>query len=119
MRVSIRHEEVREGFVFKTAFHDVLLTVHFTHEERQIIVQRNLGEHVLLERVPAGARVEDNPEWYVLKVGHLLERQPDRHRTANPSEAKLYEARLTDALRAMKVWLEANADPAGATVFEL
>ncbi len=119
MRVSIGHEEVRKGFVFKTAYHDVLLTVHFTHEERQIIVQRNLGEHVLLERTPAGMRAEDDPEWYILKVRHLLERMPDRHRTANPSEAKLYEARLTEALRAMKAWLEANADPAGATVFEL
>jgi hypothetical protein len=62
---------------------------------------------------------EDDPEWYTLRVKHLLERQPDRHRTANPSEAKLYEANLPYALQSMKAWLEPNADPGTAKVFEL
>ncbi|MCB1418703.1 MAG: hypothetical protein KDJ74_06760 [Notoacmeibacter sp.] len=119
MRIAIRHEEVREGLVFKTTFHDVCVTVDFTHEERQIITQRKLGDHVLLERAPAGADMEDDADWYVLKVGHLVERKPDRHRTANPSEAKLYEDRLVAALHSMKAWLTANVDPGGDKVFEL
>ncbi|PHP65443.1 hypothetical protein CSC94_18970 [Zhengella mangrovi] len=119
MRVAIRHEEVRDGLLFKTTWHDVCVRVDFTHEERQIIVQRNLGDHVLLDRSPAGTAPDDDPEWYILRVRHLLERKPDRHRTANPFEAKLYESRLMDALRLMKSWLAVNADPGDDKVIEL
>ena len=119
MRISIRHEEIRQGVIFRQVWHDVCVTVDFTREERQIITQRRLSDHVLLERVPAGADGEDNPDWYVLKIGHLFERKPDRHRTANPGEAKLYEARLMAALHGMKDWLEANADPGEDRVIEL
>lgn len=119
MRIVIDHAEIREGVVFKTTFHEVQLTVDFSHEEKQIISQRGLGEQLLLERVPAGARAEDNPEWYHLKIKHLVERKPDRHRCANPGDAKLYEAQLIAVLQQLKAWLEANADPAGRTVIEL
>ena len=119
MRIAIRHEEVRQGLVFKTTFHDVCVSVDFTHEEHQIIMQRNLGDHVLMERAPAGASGEDNPEWYVLRVRHLLERKPDRHRTANPYDAKVYETRLMTALELMRDWLAANADPGDDKVIEL
>lgn len=119
MRIDIRHEEVREGLVFKTTWHDVCVTVDFTHEERQIIQQRNLGSQVLLERAPAGANIDDDPDWYAFKVGHLLERKPDRHRTANPADAKLYESQLLDALQLMKDWLAINAEPGENKVIEL
>ena len=119
MRIVIDHAEIREGLVFRTVFHEVQLTVDFSHEEKQIIRQRGLGEQVLLERVPAGARADDAPDWYHLKVRHLLERKPDRHRLANPAEAKLYEAQLLGVLEQFKAWLEANADPAGRRVIEL
>ena len=119
MRISLGHEEVAEGRVFRRVFHDVCVTVHFTHEEQQIIKQRGLGEYVLLERNSAGMQMEDVPDWYTLKVRHLLERRPDRHRCANPAEAKAYEAQLTQALTNMKAWLEANAELGEARVFEL
>ncbi len=119
MRIVIDHAEIQEGSVFKTTFHEVQLTVDFSHEEKQIISQRGLGEQVLLERVPASARPDDDPNWYALKVRHLLERKPDRHRCANPSDAKHYEAQLIAVLQQMKAWLEVNADPAGRTVIEL
>lgn len=119
MRIAIRHEEIREGLVFKTTFHDVCVNVDFTHEERQIITQRNLGEHILLNRIPAGADSEDNPDWYALRVKHLLERKPDRHRTANPYDAKEYESDLLTALEIMRDWLKANADPGDDKVIEL
>ncbi len=119
MRIAIRHEEVHEGRIFRKTFHDVCVTVDFTHEERQIITQRNLGEHILLDRLPAGADGEDDPDWYILKVKHLLERKPDRHRTANPHDAKVYEADLLAKLQEMKAWLEANADPGADRIVEL
>lgn len=119
MRIAIRHEEVQEGRVFKKTFHDVCVTVDFTHEERQIITQRGLGEYRLLERIPAGADDEDDPDWYHLCVKHLVERKPDRHRTANPHDAKVYEDELLAKLQEMKAWLEANADPGADRVVEL
>ncbi len=119
LRISIRHEEIKEGVVFRNVWHDVCVTVDFTQEERQIIVERRLTGHVLLERMPAGVDPDDNPDWYHLRVGHLLERKPDRHRTANPSDAKAYEARLLAALQAMKDWLASNADPGEDKVIEL
>ena len=105
--------------IFRQVWHDVCVTVDFTQEERQIITQRRLTDQLLLERVPAGADIEDDPDWYHLRVGHLFERKPDRHRTANPSEAKLYEGRLITALQVMKDWLAANAEPGEDKVIEL
>ena len=116
MRVKIEHREVQEGMIFRATFHEVHLTVDFTHEEAQIIRQRGLTEELIVERWPAGAKETDDPEWYALKVGHLLTRRPDRFRCANPSEAKRYEAQLLEALQYIKLWLAENADPAGTTV---
>lgn len=119
MRVKIEHSEVREGLIFTKIFHEVHLTVDFTHEEKQIIRQRGLAEQVLLERVPPDARETDDPNWYALKVGHLLTRRPDRFRLANPADAKLYAEKLTEVLHGMKLWLDENAAPAGTTAFEI
>ena len=119
MRVKISSDELRSGFPFKRSLVEVSVTVDFTHEEKQIIKQRELGEHILIERWPADARGDDEAEWYALRVKHLLERKPDRHRTANPSDAKTYQAQLTAALQSLKLWLEDNAELDGGTVFEL
>lgn len=119
MRIKIEHVETRTGFPFKRVAHEVHLTADFSHEEKQIIRQRGLGDQLLLERWPADARESDDPAWYGLKVRHLLERRPDRFRCAHPSEAKAYEARLLEVLQGLKLWLEENAEPAGITVVEI
>lgn len=119
MRVKIEHRELRTGFILKRPVHEVQLSVDFTHEEKQIIRQRRLEEHVLLERWPADAKADDDPDWYALKVGHLFERKPDRFRCTTPADAKAYEARLVEVMHAMKLWLDENAEPAGTTVFEI
>lgn len=119
MRVKVQHHEVRTGFPFKRVFHEVHLTADFSHEEKQIVSQRGLGDHVLLERWPADAKVDDERDWYALRVRHLFERRPDRHRCANPSDAKRYEAELLAVLQQMKLWLEDNAEAAGTTVIEI
>lgn len=119
MRVKIEHAEERIGFVLKSVVHEVHLTVDFTHEEKQIVRQRGLTDYVLVERLPSDARPEDDPEWYHLKVGHLFDRKPDRFRCKTPSDAKLYEAQITEALHRMKLWLDENAETGVTTVFEL
>ncbi|MDF2233150.1 hypothetical protein P2H44_11365 [Albimonas sp. CAU 1670] len=119
MRIAIDHAETRAGLLFRRPLHEVRVTVHFTHEETQIIRQRDLGETVLLERWPADARAEDDPDWYALRVKHLVERKPDRFRCATPGDAKLYEAQLVDALHRLKAWLDVNAEPGGRKVIEI
>lgn len=119
MRVKIESEEKRDGFIFKRPFVDVLLTVDFSHEETQIIRQRQLLDEILLERVPANAKVDDDPNWYALRVKHLLERKPDRHRCATPGDAKAYRAQLEAMLHGLKAALNENAEIDGDVVFEL
>ncbi len=119
MRIKIEHEEVRTGFPFKTTFYEVHLTADFTHEEKQIIRQRGLEDHLLIERVPADAREDDDPEWFALRVGHLFERKPDRFRCKTPSDAKIYEANLIECMQMMKAWLDDNAETGTTTVIEI
>ena len=119
MRVKIEHSEQSAGFLFKRPFVDVHLTVDFTHEEKQIIRQRRLEEQLLLNRIPANAKRDDDPDWYGLRVKHLFERRPDRHRCANPSEAKEYRAELEAAMRALKLWIGDNAELDDGVIFEL
>ncbi len=118
MRVSILHETVRKGLILKTTYHEVQLKVAFTHEEKQIIRQRNLLHTKLMDRRPANSKVDDRDETFELRVEHLMDEQLDRFICANPSQAKVYEESLLDALAQMKLWLDDNAEVAGRTVVE-
>ena len=72
-----------------------------------------------MDRRPADAREDDPDHWYELTVQNLLDRKPDRFRCATPSEAKVYEEDLIDALRMVKSWLDDNAEPGTGRVIEL
>lgn len=117
MRVSIEHATVRRGFVLKTTYYAVDLSVHFTHEETQIIRQRKLEKAVLLERRPATAKVDDRDDKFTLTVAKL-QAGTDRFLTANPAAAKQYQAELLIALEQLKVWLTLNAETGERTVVE-
>lgn len=117
MRVSIENHTVRKGLVLKTTYYAVDCTVHFSHEETQIIRQRKLETSVLLERRPATAKTDDRDEKFTLCVSHLV-RGTDRFLTANPGQAKIYQENLLAALEQLKLWLTVNADEAGRTVVE-
>ena len=119
MRIRITHNDVTEGRLFRRTMHEVCVHVDFTHEEKQIIRQRGLMETKILDRRPANARDDDPDEWFELRLRHLVERKPDRFRCATPSEAKIYEETLIDALRMVKLWLGDNADLAEGRVIEL
>ena len=118
MRVSVSHHTIRKGLVLKKTFYEVHLRVAFTHEEKQIIRQRNLLKTKLLDRRPANARNDARDEKFELRVEHLMDERLDRHLCATPSQAKIYEDHLLDALAQMKVWLDDNAETASRTVIE-
>lgn len=119
MRIKIEHVEIRTGLLLKETLHEVRVFADFTHEEKQIIRQRSLMDHALMERWPCDARPDDDPDWYALRVRHLVERRPDRFRCRTPSDAKIYEVQLTEVLQGMKAWLDQNAETGGTTVLEL
>lgn len=118
MRVSISHHTVRKGFILKTTYYEVHLKVAFSHEEKQIIRQRNLQKTKLMDRRPVTAKVDDRDEKFELRVGDLLDERLDRFLCANPSQAKVYEDNLLDALALMKLWLDDNAETGSRTVVE-
>ena len=118
MRVSIEHETVRKGLMLKTTFHEVRLRVAFTHEEKQIIRQRNLLRTKLMDRRPANAKVDARDEKFELRVEHLMDEKPDHFLTATPGQSKIYEEQLLNALAELKLWLGDNAETANRTVVE-
>jgi hypothetical protein len=118
MRVSISHHTVTKGLLFKTSFHEVHLSVAFTHEEKQIIKQRGLLKTKLLDRRPADAKNDARDEKFELRVEHLMDGATDRFLCATPSKSKIYEEALLDVLGQMKIWLDDNAETGTRTVVE-
>lgn len=118
MRVTITHHDVRRGFVFRKTFHEVHVTVAFSHEEKQIIRERRLGETTLLHRRPATAKVDDRDDKFVLRLGDLLDGHTDRFLCATPSASKIYEEEVLHMMAQVKLWLTDNAETGGRTVAE-
>ena len=118
MRVSIDHHTIRKGLLFKKTFHEVHLSVAFTHEEKQIIKQRGLLKTKLVDRRPADAKNDVRDEKFELRVEHLMDGRTDRFLCATPSKAKIYEENVLATLGQMKLWLDDNADTGTRTVVE-
>lgn len=118
VRVSITHHSVRRGFILKTTYYEVHLDVFFSHEEMQVIRQRNLAKTKLLDRRPANARVDDRDEQFELRLQDLMRARKDTFLCATPSAAKIYEDELLAALAQVKLWIGDNAEVANRTVVE-
>ena len=118
MRVSISHQTVQQGFIFKKTFHEVHLMVAFTHEEKQIIKQRGLLKTKLVDRRPANAKNDARDEKFELRVEHLMDGRVDKFLCATPSKSKIYEEELLAVLQQMKLWLTDNAETGTRTVVE-
>ena len=118
MRVSIKHETVRRGMIFKTTFYEVLVTVLLTHEEIQIVRQRNLLQTKLMDRRPANAKVDDRDERFELLVKDIINGRTDRFLCATPADAKRYEERMLDTLSQLKLWISDNAETSEGIVVE-
>jgi hypothetical protein len=119
MRVKISHHSVRKGFVFKKTYYEVRTRVAFTHEETQIIRQRDLKDTKLLDRRPADAKTDDRDEKFELWVADLLNGRIDSFLCATPSRAKIYEEDMLTVLNQMRVWLGDNAEEAIDITVEL
>lgn len=118
MRVAIEHHTVRRGFVLRRTYYEVHLSVALTHEEKQIIRQRNLEKTKLLDRRPANAHNDTRAEKFELRVEHIMDGRTDRFLCASPSKAKIYEEDLLAVLSQMKLWLDDNAETGDRTVVE-
>lgn len=118
MRAEINHQTIRKGLLLKKTYFAVSLSVHFTHEEKQIINQRGLLKTKIIDRRPANARVDDRDEKFELRVEHLMNGKTDTFLCATPSESKCYEEDLLVILERMKLWLEDNAETGTRTVVE-
>ena len=118
MRVTISHHDLRKGFLFKKTFYEVHLSVAFSHEEKQIIRQRNLTETKLLDRRPATARVDDRDDKFALHLSVLLDGRTDQFLCATPSKAKIYEEELLRVMAQVKLWVNDNAETGSRTVVE-
>lgn len=118
MRVSIAHHTIRKGFLFKKTYHEVHLSVAFTHEEKQIIRQRSLLKTKLIDRRPADAKNDVRNEKFELRVEHLLDGQVDRFLCATPSKSKIYEEERLAVMAQMKAWLDDNAETGTRTVID-
>ncbi len=119
MRVRIDHQEIRKGFILKKSFYEVRAQVDFTQVQLHVIQDRYLQDYVVMERIPANARIDDDTDWFTLRIKHLLDGKVDHHLCSDPVAAKNYEADLVDRLRLLKEFLEGNQELGGARVIEL
>ena len=118
MRVTISHYDIRKGFIFRRTYYEVHLTVALSHEEKQIIRQRNLTDAKLLDRRPATARVDDRDAKFELRLCDLMDGRTDRFLCATPSKAKIYEEELVRMMAEVKLWVTDNAETGTRTVVE-
>lgn len=118
MRVAIKHATVRRGAIFKKTFHEVRVTVLLTHEEIQIVRQRNLLQTKLLDRRPATAKVDDRDDKFELLVSDVMNGKTDHFLCATPSDAKRYEETMLDTLSQLKIWISDNAETSEGIVVE-
>lgn len=118
MRVSIKHETVRRGTIFKKTYTLVKVTVLLTHEEIQIVRQRNLINTKLLDRRPANAKVDDRDDKFVLFVSDIINGKTDAFLCAHPADAKRYEETVLNTLSQLKDWISDNAQTSDGIVVE-
>lgn len=119
MRISLKHSPASRGFLLKKTFIEVSCTVLFSHEEIQILRQRNLLETKLMDRRPATAKVDDRDEKFVLRVKDIVNGKTDRFLLPDPSAAKRYQDTLLDTLAQLKLWITDNAELGDDFVVEL
>jgi hypothetical protein len=122
MKVDIGHSEVQKGFLKKTTYHVVRVSIQFSEEEKQIIKQHNLMDYTVLDRDisvdrdPHGEKEGHMP----LLVDDLVSFSYDEYLLLTPGEAKNYEAALIDGLKNLKDLIENNTEiETKSTSFEL
>ena len=120
MRVSIDHKERSVGLFKKKVFHDVILKVEFSAEERAVL--ESIKEKTIVIERPPPAHLE-NPaaSSYNLTITGILDsaKHPDVHVVSSPQEAKAYEEQVKEDLQALKGFIEENSTAPTSSTFEL
>jgi hypothetical protein len=127
MRAHIEQKEKSVGLLRGVRQVEVVAYVNFTEEELSVITSRQLEDFVVLLRTPDSRRAgkmapEEIEQWeqdFSLTIGDLMNDRPDKFTLDTPSDAKAYQARLTDALRQLKLFLTENAALADPTILEI
>ena len=119
MRVTVTHHIVRRGFILRTTYYEVQLTVFFSHEEKQVIQMRGLADTKLLDRRPATAKVDDRDEKFELRLGHLMDGRTDHFLCATPSKSKVYQEDILGVMEQVKKWIGDNTEMGDKIVVEL
>ena len=104
MRVHIEHRQRSAGLLRGVRQVEVIAYVDFSEEEISIITSRQLEDFVVLLRTPdsrlagrlAPEEVEHWEQDFSLTIRDLIGKTPDRFTLDTPSDAKAYQARLTD-----------------------
>lgn len=121
MRVSIDHQRIERGILFKKIYHAVLVRVVFTEVEKQIIKDNDQNYAVIVERDPPAdvKKPYHDQSIYYLTVAKLLDGLSDHYLCATPAEAKHYEALVLASLKNFKEFLEQNTEAPQSGVYEL
>jgi len=123
MKVTIEHQDVSKGLVFKENLVEVTVSVEFTEEEEAVISKFKLKNYVLLKRTPhrslakkyTPAELEDLFNLYVRNIIH----QPNSFLLDTPADAKNYDDELRGALKNLKAHLTSDAEVKKSSTFEL
>jgi len=126
MRVRIDQQEKSVGVLASRCQVEVSVQVEFTQEELLIINCRGLQDFVVLERAPdsrlaaklAAQEFDDRVPIFDLRVRDLMNASPERFTLDTPSDAKAYQANLTEALKQLKSFIADNAYLAQPTILE-
>lgn len=118
MRVSFTHKEFTEGLVSKKSYVSVTILVEFNQEQLAVIKKWGLSRLVVLERDKPANSSKTTTEFDWLRLEKLIS-GPDTYILHSPLDAKLYEDKLTEKLRDLKVHLDANVELSPTKSFEI
>lgn len=114
MRVNIDHKEVQQGLLKKKTYYQVDVRVEFSEEERHILDKDEHRYRVVLERpvpTPYASKFKNIEDVWNLTVNRLLNPSDKEYPFLldTLSDAKAYEAEVTEALKELKAYIEANS----------
>lgn len=112
MRVSIEHTEIQKGMLRKKTYHRITFDVGFNEEELQVIKENELKTMIVHETEPS-ASISVSPkepaEAFYKRVSHFMDGAYS-HDCKTILDAKVYEANITEGLRALKAVIDGNKE---------
>ncbi len=118
MQVNIEHNTfLKKKLIGRNQeFPQVVLTIRFSEEERQIIKDADIDDVIIMQRpIPAhkaGENFDGIEDVFYLTFGRLIRLQDKNESDAftfvSPVEARTYDADLKEALKEAKDYLTAN-----------